>query len=358
MLARLPLWCWFLAGATAVAGAQAVHVGQRGWNVTSLLRVGEDAPARTRIGRDFPGLWLDPFHGHDGKYNYLVAREPAFWHADAETLAGLQDPAYRYARPLYPLLAGLGGTLPPRGTLAGLVVVQVLAGGTVAAVLAVFARRLGLPAGFVVANLFNPGLYSSACLLTCDLTALALALAGWTCAEARRFRAGAGLFALAVLAKEYYALLPLALAASLAWERRWRAAAAVGVLPVLPFLAWRAAVRAVLGGGEGLANFMWPGGGITAAAGGWDWWFVGGGLLGVGLVTATLAAAGSRRLPARLRVACATWGLLGLCASELVWRDPSDLLRAVAPAWWLATWAAFAWFSPRPNDTAHPPGER
>ena len=349
MLARLPLWCWFVVGAAAVAGAQAVQVGACGWNATVLLRVGEHAPARHAIGRDLPGLWLDPYHGHDGKYNYLVARHPAFWRADAETLAGLQDPGYRYTRPLYPLLAGLGGTLPPRGTLAGLILVQVLAGGTLAAALAAFARRLGLPCLFVAANLFNPGIFSSACLLTSDLTALALTLAGWTCAEARRYRWAAGLFALAVLAKEYYALLPLSLAASLAWERRWRSAAVVGVLPVLPVLAWKAAVTAVLGGGEGLANFTRPGGGIAEAAGGWDGWSVWVGRLGVVLVAASLAAAVSGRLPVRLRLACAAWGLLGVCASELVWRDPTDLLRAIAPAWWLATWAAFARFAPRPN---------
>jgi len=338
----VPSWCWFVAGAAAAGVAQLGFVADHDGNPTALLQVGADTPTRPVIARDFPHLWLEPTSGHDGRFNYLIARQPAFWRADADTLRGIDGPGYRYTRVLYPLLAGLGGTLPPAATLAGLMLVQVLAGGAVAALCATFARRHGLSAWFVVANLFNQGVYSAAVLLTCDLTAHALALGGWLCAEARRFRAAAALFALALLAKEYYAFTPLALAAALAAAREWRAAAWVGVVPLAPVLAWKAAVYAGLGFGGGGSNFTRPGGGILEAAAGWDVWLACVGALGVALVGAALLAACSARLPARLRLACAAWGLLGLCTGWTVWGNPADLLRVILPAWWLVAWAAFA----------------
>ena len=347
MLHRIPLGAWFFVGALVVAGVQAVHLSRCDWNPTALLQVGTGSPARGQIERDFPGLRLEPTLGHDGKYSYLVARAPAFWRADAETLANLQDPGYRYARPLYPLLAGLGGQLSPSGTLTGLVLVQILAGGLGAVALAAFARTQRLPIAFVAVNIANPGIAGSACLLTCDALAHALALLAWYCAEARRFRVAIPLFALALATKEYYALTPLARAAALAANGQWRRALALAILPAIPILCWKLELFAALGPGEGQGNFTWPGGGILASATLWSTRYAPVGLLGIGLVAGALTAACARRLPPRLRLACAVWGTLGLCLSELVWNDPNDLLRAIGPAWWFGSWAAFAGFGSR-----------
>ena len=333
----MPPWCWFAAGAAAVAVAQLGFVIDHAGNPTALLQVGADTPARPVIARDFPDLWVEPTSGHDGRFNYLIARQPAFWRADADTIRGIDGPGYRYTRVLYPLLAGLGGALPAAATLAGLALVQVLAGGAVAATTAALARRRGVTAWVVAATLCSPGLYSSACLLTCDLTALALAVGGWACADRRRVKSAAALFALALLAKEYYALMPLALAAT---AGRWRDSAWL-VAALLPVLAWKAAVIAGLGFGGGGSNFTWPGGGILEAAAGWNLELAGAGAVGMALVGAALAVAAWPRPPSPLRLACAAWGLLGLCAAWSVWGNPADLLRVILPAWWLVAWAAF-----------------
>ncbi len=347
----MPPWCWFVAGAAAVAVAQLGFVLDHDRNPTALLQAGAESPARLVIARDFPDLWVEPTAGHDGRFNYLIARQPAFWRADADTLRGIDGPGYRYTRILYPLLAGVGGALPPAATLAGLALVQVLAGGAVAAASAALARRQGASGWFVAAALGNPGVYSSACLLTCDLTALALAVGGWVAVEARRVRAAAALFALALLAKEYYALMPLALAAAALGAGRWRDAAWL-VAALGPVLAWKAAVFAGLGFGGGGSNFTWPGGGFLEAAAGWNLELAAAGAVGLALIAAALGVAVSRRHPAGLRLACAAWGLLGLCAAWPVWGNPADLLRVVLPAWWLVAWAAFA---PRPKlPTVHP----
>jgi len=339
---RRPLLCWFVIGATAIGAAQFIWLSTHAWEPTAFLQVGDDSPARAPIERDFPDLARNPRHSHDGKYSYLVARQPAFWRADAETIAGLQDPAYRYSRPLYPVLAGLAGLASPSVALAGLILVQILAGGLCAAALAAFARRHHLPAAFIAFNVANPGLYSSACLLTCDLLAHSLAITAWLFVERGRFRIGIGLFALVLLTKEYYALTPLALAAACAGQRRYALAVALAAIPSLPIALWKLALTAEFGPGHGLSNFTWPGGGIAAACPMWfggDNWL---GLLAIAVVAISLVAAAWPRSPARLRWACAAWGLLGLCASKLVWGDPADLLRAIAPAWWLASWFAFS----------------
>lgn len=347
MLHRIPLGAWFLIGALVVAGVQAVHLSRCDWKPTALLQVGADSPARVQIERDFPGLRLEPTLGHDGKYSYLIARAPAFWRADAETLESLQDPGYRYARPLYPLLAGLGGQLAPRGTLAGLILVQIFAGGLGATALAAFARSRRLPIAFVALNIANPGIAGSACLLTCDALAHALSVLAWYCAETRRVRIAIGVFALALATKEYYVLTPLALAAAFAAHGHWRRAIALAILPPIPIFCWKLALLAALGPGEGQGNFTWPGGGILASATLWTTRYAPVGLLGIALVAGALAAACAPRLPARLRWACAIWGTLGLCLSKLVWNDPNDLLRAIGPAWWFVTWAAFESFRSR-----------
>ena len=347
MLHRLPLRAWFAFGALSVAGVLTIHLGWHRWNPTAYFQVGATTPARIPIERDFPNLALESSLGHDGKYSYLLARQPAFWRADDLTLTGLQDPGYRYARPLYPLLGGLGGQLSPWGTLLGLLLVQVLAGGLYSVALVRFARWHRLPTAFVLLNLVNPGIFSSACLLTSDLLAIALGLTAWHLVERGRLRYGVALFALALLTKEYYALLPLALAAAFAGQRRWRDALAVAGIPLVPILAWKLALTAVVGLGQGQGNFDWPFAGILQTYANWRVEDIPLGLFGVGIVLGTLDAVMLRRLPARLRWACLVWGLLGACTSRLVWADPHDLLRAIAPAWWLTSWAGTVVFRNR-----------
>jgi hypothetical protein len=337
---RGPLAAWFLAGCGLVLATQGVHLAEHDFSPTILLQVGAPSPARARLERELGPVTLAAGQGHDGKYFYLVARNPWFWAADPELLEGLQDPAYRYGRPLYPLLAGLGGVLSPRATLAGLVAVQVLAGGLFAAALVLLARQNGLPALAVLLGLGTPCLYSSAVSLTSDLLALTLSLFGVLLWQRGRLGWCVVLFAASVLAKEYYALTPLALAAS-SFRERPRAALAVAVLPLVPLALWRLAVASVLGLGHGGGNFAWPGEGILDVAASWA--NPAAGLLAVLVVVVSLGAVArpGRPLP---RWQCLAWGVLGLCTSHLVWFDPADILRVISPAWWYSVWC---WY-PRP----------
>ncbi|HEY2787765.1 MAG TPA: hypothetical protein VGJ05_22600, partial [Fimbriiglobus sp.] len=269
-------------------------------------------------------------------YFYLTARHPWFPRADAETRMSLQDPAYRYGRPLYPLLAGFGGTLSAWGTLAGLIVVQILAGGLYTLVVRALARQNGLPISAAVVGVLNPALFFSAVLLTSDMLATALILWGLLAWQRGRLAWAVGLFAAAVFAKEYYALTPLTLGCILLFQHRGRTAAIIVGGSLIPFVVWKLAVWSVLGPGEAGGNFTWPGEGIRAAAKEWsdvrDL-----GALAIFVVLIALASAGkpSQSLPRWLSV---VWGLLGLITSSLVWADPADALRVLAPLWWFVIW--------------------
>lgn len=306
-------------------------------DLTGLMRVGEESHARPQIERELGTLSLAYGLGHDGKYFYLIARQPWVWAADAETLIGIEDPGYRYARPLYPLIAGLGGTLPPRATFYGLIVVQVLAHGLYALVIAGIARRHRLSTFIVLLGLANPGCYIAAIHLTSDLLATTLVLAGlWAFLE-RRTTLGLVLFAASCLAKEYFCLTPLALAAPLFLQRQWRSGSFLVVIPVIPLIAWKVMLITQVGLGGGSLNFDWPTMGIVRAAN-TVWFEPAKPIVAVVYLVVGVGAAlfGFGRLA---RWQCAAWGVLGLTASNLVWGDPYDLLRVLTPLGWFMLWA-------------------
>ena len=336
-MVRFTLLFWFLAGCGLVAVTQAGYLSVRNWDPTAFLQVGPGSPAKAILERELGPLYLAPTLGHDGKYFYLMARYPWFPLADAELREGLQDPAYRYGRPLYPMVAGMGGTLSPRATLTGLIAVQFLAGGLYFVAVVILARQNGLPITAALVGVFNPGLFSSAVLLTSDLLAMALVVWGLAAWQRGRTAAAIVFFAAATLAKEYYALTPLALVCSLAFQQRWRSASTLLVGSLLPLMAWKLAAWIVLGPGEGGGNFAWPGEGIRAAAREWTH-ALPLGILAILVVIFAMAAA-VWRTPSLPRGQSAVWGLLALNTSYLVWADPADALRVLAPLWWFVIWA-------------------
>jgi hypothetical protein len=325
---------WFAFGCALVAIELCAFLSSRSWDSTALLKVGVDSPARGPIERELGPLALVPTLGQDGKYFYLIARQPWFWHASAETLHGLEDPPYRYGRPLYPVLAGLGGTLQPRQTLAGLIAIQVLCGGLYAALVAALAIRNGVAGLPLYLAIANPGVCFSALFLTSDLLALCGVLAGLLCWQQGRMKSSLLLFAAAALAKDYYVLTPLALAG---WNGK-RSALAFAAIPLAPLVAWRLALLAVLGPGSGAGNFTLPGKGIVDAAPHWQTMPLLMGGFSVLLIAAAVVGAVRTRV-GWLRWQCLVWSLLAITASHLVWIEPTDVLRVFSPLWTFAIWS-------------------
>ena len=351
---------WFAAGAALVLAFQAFWVGLHQWDPTVLLRVGSGLAHKDVVEAELgPVYSLDPL-GHDGQINYLLARDPFCRSGTDAYLREFDNPAYRYRRILYPLLAGGAGVFSGPATLAGLVGWIAVGAGLAAAAGCYLARRWALPGLTPFLLLLNPGIYLSAQTLTADALALGFILAGVALWE-RRWEGAAGVaLAAAALVKEACLLVPMCLALTPLFDRRPVAAVRLLAVSALPWLAWSFWVSGRIVGGAGANNFDWPGAGILTAVRLWP---------GLGRAEvmqgwlALLLVAGSVALAWRtpnafLRRSCLAWAGLALLLSSDVWGYPGNLLRSLAPLW---AFAALAYGTrsapgrvPAPEPRPHP----
>jgi hypothetical protein len=135
-------------------------LSQVGWDATIFVGFGEDeAPTRQYAEERIGDVFLRAGDGHDGKYFFVQAVDP--WVLAPETNAAVLDrPLYRSQRMLYPLLAGVGGALPPSGIVWGLLVVNLVAFGVGTWATAGIAQQMGMSPWWGLAFGFNVGLLS------------------------------------------------------------------------------------------------------------------------------------------------------------------------------------------------------
>ncbi len=210
-------WMVFVA-AFLLAVAMQVSIAATNGGIASLVRVGEDYPARDFIVGELGEVPLFHTTGHDGQASYVVAREP--FGGPASGL--LDEPSYRYIRWLYPAVGGMLGFLSPTATVYGLALWASLGFAFSALALAMMdhqGRRL--PEVAVLGALLNVGLWLSVILLTPD--ALGLGLSMLAVATYRRGSHWPTLFLLvgAALTKEQFVVFAVAVAID-AWLRGWR----------------------------------------------------------------------------------------------------------------------------------------
>lgn len=222
----------FLLGTGIALFLQGVFSVQNG-GPTALLHVGDDSELRGAITADLGAVELWHGVGHDGRFSYAIARSPFSFEG-----SGLDEPAYRYRRYLYSLVAGGFGQLGPWPTLYGLMLLAAVGFGLGAVGSAAVGRSLGVGRWSAVAGLVNLGVLSGVLQLSADPLAFGLAMVGaaaWL--RDRRF-AALLLFVLAVWSKEVYLLVPLGIAAWELWERRWTHAAVVVTVPATFGATW------------------------------------------------------------------------------------------------------------------------
>ena len=185
--------------------------------------------------------------GYDGQFAYYIARDPlgGWRHCDV--------PAYRYQRILYPMLSWLLAlgrpTLVPWTLI--LVNLAALAAGTW------FTERLvtshGVSGWYALAYGLYGGLMAGLRLDLTEPLAYGLVQGGlWAWAEERN-GLGAGLLALAALAKETALIAVAGLLLYLLVKGRWQEGLRLGLSTVPPFLAWQGALW-VWFGQPGLAS--------------------------------------------------------------------------------------------------------
>jgi hypothetical protein len=240
----VPLACGLIALAAAAA-ALVPALRPVGWDLTALPRVagatGMGAAARARD----PHFHTVATGDYDGQFYWGIAVDPI---ATGDVHQAFDTASYRYG---HPLLGWLGWLLSAGQ--AGAVPAALLAIGLVAlAAAALAAARLGQVLGTRgwegLAVAMNPGLLYAAVHDLAEPLSAAL-LFGGLLAHARGRRVAAIMcFALLILSKEQFALVP---AAVVAWEllhRRGRVRdAAVLMSCILPAVGWWIYARLQLG---------------------------------------------------------------------------------------------------------------
>jgi len=222
-----------------------------------LLHHGGDPLAFAMVGTRYSEGVPAGTDGYDGQFSYFIARDPAtgWLHCDV--------PAYRYQRILYPILARVLSLGSPVAVSWALIVVNIaaLAGGTYVTekLLSVFganrwyALGYGLYGGLVAGlrlDLPEPLSYG---LVQAALWAWARDKKAWS----------AGLFSLAVLAKETALIVVAGLLLSLLLEKRWGESFRLGIAVAIPFVGWQGVLWAWLGqpgigsGGAMATSFEW-----------------------------------------------------------------------------------------------------
>jgi len=316
----VPAACATLALCAAVAALIPV-LRPAGWSLTALPRVAADTGMGAAARARDPGFHTVTIGAYDGQFYWGIAVDPI---ATGDVHQAFDTASYRYG---HPLLGWLGWLLSAGHARA--VPAALLAVGLGSLMLAAFAaslleRTLG---GRGLAGLFvalNPGLvYAAVHDLTEPLSA-ALLVGGLLAYARGRRGVAAACFALLVLSKEEFLLVPLAVAAWETLRRRGRPRdSAVFVASVLPAVGWWIYARLQLG-----AWFTSGANGLGTPLAGWKR-----ALLDAGLQTYSPDAAQNISAEATLVVLAALLCLLavaGLLALRL--RGPVDAVYLLLAA--------------------------
>ncbi|CAN5787103.1 hypothetical protein BH18ACT6_BH18ACT6_13330 [soil metagenome] len=310
------------------------------WNPTVMLAEGVAAPAQLEYAErtlERPVATRAAL-GHDGKFFFILANDP--WLLDPENHASFLDlPSYRSQRMLYPLLAGGFGLLTAIPTMWGLVVVNVIAAGLGSSATGGIARLLGASRWLGLVFVVSPGVIAELDISGAGTLALALALAGlWLLVKGRSAWAVTALTG-AVLARETMILFAAGLCLW-AWKARYSFRPALLGVPAAAAIGWRLYIGSRLSSiettattAEGLSrNFdLVPLRGVLDASAVWTQNQTK--LLWVLCLVAMLALFARR---AWRSLAGITWGawpfaLLSIFLSVVVWLEPFDIARAIAP---------------------------
>ncbi len=226
----LAVACVVLAGYVGWAGyylhyhsvASIAHVGSR------FQQQGNGSSAIDRLD----GLPTEVI-GYDGQFYFFVALDPT----RARTY--LDDPAYRYSRPIYPLAAralalGRSGAVPWALLLLGLAGVFA---GTFAS--AAIVRREGFSAWYGALYGLYPGLFVAVTWDLAESLAYGLAALGLLAfgRDGWRLLPAALLFGVAGATRESTLLFPIALALWLAGSRKFAKAGLLAGISLAPYLA-------------------------------------------------------------------------------------------------------------------------
>lgn len=323
MTTKKAFWKWAALGAVVailLLVGQANAVG----GLAGLLHVGEVSDVRARIEAELGEVPLVANTGHDAQIYYAIGLD---LRGDAVP-DELDHGGYRYRRILFPALASVFGLFDGEALLMGMIAVTIISTAVVAGATAAIASHFKRSDWFALAVVLNPGVWLSVRLLTADILAMALMMAGlYYFVTGRRWGAVA-MFAVSGLAKDVYLATPGGLAFSRE-RRRW----GLIVVPALILIGWMTILTVTMGEGfTGRGNLALPFTGVVKAAPVWlssdaaDRMYV---LFALVSVAAGLAYGTVFR--SWLRWSILGWSLLAVVSSNWVWDLGNNAARAFAP---------------------------
>jgi hypothetical protein len=322
------LWTWFLAGcgfAVFLIATQAFEVG----GMAGLLLVGEDAQIRPFIESVLGSVPIVPGSGHDGQIYFAVAHD-----LDGDVVSKLiYTPGIRYRRPLFPVLASMGGLLEGRDVLWLSAAWITLGFGASAAAFRGLLARLEANPIWMVALFAYPGFWMATRLLTPDMVALGLVLAGLLLVLRGGTLMPIVAFTLAALTKETFVVVALASGAWLFFRAERARGIAIAGFPAVGFFGYAAFVLTKFDAPALDPNFGLPFTGIIEATAIWpntpasDQALVIGTL---GMLVLAMFSIGVAR-SALVRWLIAPWLLIGLISSDQIWGVGNGTIRSFAP---------------------------
>lgn len=337
---RRGLWPVGVVGAVLAAAYVVLVIGTSNWDPTVMLAEGVEAPRQLEYAERVlqTPVATRPALGHDGKFFFILANDPLL--LDPQNHGAYLDlPTYRAQRILYPLLAGGFGLFSASTTVWALIAVNVLAAGLGAFATGGIARLLGTSRWLGLLFVINPGVIAELDINGGGVVAMALALVGLLLLV--NDHSNWALVALlgAGLARETMLLLIGALFLWW-WRRKDHFRPALVVVPTVAVVGWRLysgfRLSAVESGASAAEGFFRsfdpiPLRGIAEASAGWIQdpskfvWMV----ALVGLLILFVRRAW--RSPAGIGWSAWPFAVLSVFLSVLVWLEPYDIARAVAP---------------------------
>jgi hypothetical protein len=305
------------------------------WDATIFVAFGREATATRQYAEERLGpVFLRGGQGHDGKYFFVQANDP--WILDPEeNIAVVDRPLYRSQRMLYPVLAGVAGTLPPVAIVWALLGINIVAMGVGTWATASIAQGMGVSPWWGLAFALNLGFISELAIDGAGVVASAAAFSAVAVMLRNRYGWGVLLLVLAALTREAMLIAAVGSAWWL-WRQRGesrQAVLAVGA-PIAAVAAWAVYSRWRIGWASGVSEVKeigWPLAGFAEAAKTW----MGDPLaLAIGFtLLALLLVFGVRVLKSDALVGWAFVGFvaLGLVFTSQVWESYFDITRAIAP---------------------------
>lgn len=330
------LWAVFLGGVVLFQAVTLPVLAQGGWDPTVFVRFPEGFPEFVAYGEDRLGeIHVAPEAGHDGKFYFVQAMDP-FYLAPDENAIFIDRPTYRAQRMLYPTMAGAAGIAGPWAIVWAMYGLNTLAIGLGCMVTGLVARELGASELFGLAFVINLGMLSAGLVDTAEIIGFALLMLGLYLCLRQSWGSMTVALTLAVLARETMLAGVVGIAVFLLMTRRRIPRHLVWTL-VIP-AAWFAYLQLRIGYLPGYdnsaSNIDLPLLGFIEAFREWTSEPIQVANLVTGVIFMAFAALFVVRvLRGRnlVNAVGASFALVALLMSVVVWRQAFDSSRALAP---------------------------